>query len=57
MIALALQGSVLLKHGNSAVTAAFMESRLGDHRFGCFGTLKAGADVQDILLRAAPIQS
>ncbi|HSI26504.1 MAG TPA: acyl-CoA dehydrogenase family protein [Aeromicrobium sp.] len=51
-LALALQASHLLRHGHSAVTEAFLASRLdGDHG-DVFGTLPAGLDLAPIIERA-----
>ncbi|HJW70408.1 MAG TPA: isovaleryl-CoA dehydrogenase [Candidatus Binatia bacterium] len=53
-MALALQGSLLLRHGHPAVADAFCASRLaGDHGLA-FGTLPAGVDCQTIIERARP---
>ncbi|WP_394850946.1 isovaleryl-CoA dehydrogenase [Pendulispora brunnea] len=53
-LALALQGSLLLRHGHPAVLAAFIRSRIqGDHGTA-FGTLPSGIDRVAILDRARP---
>ena len=53
-MALALQGSLLVRHGDPAVADAFLSSRLaGDHGLA-FGTLPAGADFVRIIERARP---
>jgi putative acyl-CoA dehydrogenase len=53
-MALLLQGSELIKHGNPAVTEAFVRSRLG-HDWGVvYGTLPPGVDTATILERARP---
>ncbi len=53
-MALALQGSLLLRHGDPAVAEAFCASRLaGDHGLA-FGTLPSGLDVAHIIERARP---
>src|SRR3989442_2129075 len=53
-MALALQGSLLVRHGDPAVADAFLSSRLaGDHGLA-FGTLPAGVDFVRILERARP---
>jgi putative acyl-CoA dehydrogenase len=53
-MALLLQGSELIKHGNPAVTEAFVRSRLG-HDWGvAYGTLPPGVDTATILERARP---
>lgn len=51
-ISLALQGSLLLRHGHPTVTEAFLASRLGGQWGGAFGTLPAGLDLAPILERA-----
>jgi putative acyl-CoA dehydrogenase len=53
-MALALQGSLLVRHGHPAVTGAFVTSRLeGDHGLA-FGTLPPGVDLPAIVDRARP---
>jgi len=53
-MALAFQGSLLVRHGHPAVTAAFVTSRLeGDHGLA-FGTLPPGVDLPAIVDRARP---
>jgi putative acyl-CoA dehydrogenase len=48
-LALALQASLLMRHGSPAVADAFCITRLaGDHGY-TFGTLPAGADINTIL--------
>jgi putative acyl-CoA dehydrogenase len=52
-MAMLLQGSLLVRHGNSAVADAFVASRLS-HDWGvAFGTLPTGLDTDTILARAA----
>ncbi|MBJ8344113.1 acyl-CoA dehydrogenase family protein [Antrihabitans sp. YC2-6] len=51
-MALVLQGSQLVRHGDPAVADAFCASRLGDDWGIAFGTLPTGVDVQRILARA-----
>jgi len=51
-ISLALQGSLLLRHGHPAVTEAFLTSRLGGAWGGAFGTLPTGMDLAPIIERA-----
>ncbi|MGB0875748.1 MAG: acyl-CoA dehydrogenase family protein [Mycobacterium sp.] len=51
-ISLALQGSLLLRHGHPAVTEAFLASRLGGAWGGAFGTLPTGLDLAPIIERA-----
>jgi putative acyl-CoA dehydrogenase len=54
-MALALQGSLLVRHGDPAVADAFTASRLaGDHGLA-FGTLPAGVDFARIIERARPV--
>ncbi|MFD7983132.1 acyl-CoA dehydrogenase family protein [Kitasatospora indigofera] len=52
-MALALQGSLLVRYGSPAVADAFCASRLGGDHGGAFGTLPAGLDTAAILARAA----
>ena len=53
-MALALQGSLVLRHGHPAVAEAFCASRLaGDHGLA-FGTLPAGVACETIIERARP---
>ncbi len=51
-IGLALQASLLVRHGHPAVTEAFLTSRLGGQWGGAFGTLPTGLDLAPILERA-----
>ncbi|MCH9766601.1 MAG: acyl-CoA dehydrogenase family protein [Actinomycetia bacterium] len=51
-ISLALQGSLLIRHGHPAVTEAFLASRLGGAWGGAFGTLPTGLDLAPIIERA-----
>ncbi|HJQ84454.1 MAG TPA: isovaleryl-CoA dehydrogenase [Candidatus Binatia bacterium] len=54
-MAVAFQGSLLVRHGDPAVAEAFCASRLaGDHGVA-FGTLPAGTDVGRIIERARPV--
>ena len=55
-MALALQGSLLLRFGDPAVADAFCSSRLGGTRGRAFGTLPGGTDFRRIIERhrAAP---
>lgn len=53
-LALALQGSLLVRHAPSAVADAFCASRLGGDWGRAFGTLPIGLDVDAILQRAQP---
>ncbi len=53
-LALALQASLLVRHGGSAVAEAFCATRLaGDHGY-TFGTLPSGVDIDGLLLAAMP---
>ncbi|HLY33846.1 MAG TPA: acyl-CoA dehydrogenase family protein [Jatrophihabitantaceae bacterium] len=52
-MALVLQGSLLVRHGNPAVTDAFLSSRLSGDWGVAFGTLPTGLDTATILDRAA----
>ncbi|MFM9045994.1 MAG: acyl-CoA dehydrogenase family protein, partial [Solirubrobacterales bacterium] len=54
-MALALQGSLLTRHGDPAIAQAFSSSRLGDDHGGAFGTLPAETDFQAIIERNAPV--
>lgn len=51
-ICLALQGSLLTRHGHPAVAEAFLATRLGGAWGGAFGTLPTGLDLAPILERA-----
>jgi putative acyl-CoA dehydrogenase len=51
-ISLALQGSLLVRHGHPAVAEAFLASRMGGQWGGAFGTLPTGLDLARILERA-----
>jgi putative acyl-CoA dehydrogenase len=55
-LALALQGSLLVRHGHPAVTDAFCASRLAGDGGRAFGTLPAGVDAQAIIERHRPAQ-
>src|SRR6202022_3088486 len=48
-ICLALQGSLLVRHGHPAVAEAFLATRLGGQWGGAFGTMPAGLDFAPIL--------
>ncbi|MDQ2796279.1 MAG: acyl-CoA dehydrogenase family protein [Actinomycetota bacterium] len=52
-MALLLQGSLLLRHGDPAVADAFVGSRLGGDWGVAYGTLPVGVDTARILERAA----
>ncbi len=51
-ICLALQGSLLVRHGHPAVAEAFLATRLGGQRGGAYGTMPTGLDLAPILERA-----
>jgi putative acyl-CoA dehydrogenase len=51
-LAMLLQASLLLRHGDPAVADAFVASRLGGDRGVAYGTLPAGVDAAAILDRA-----
>jgi putative acyl-CoA dehydrogenase len=53
-MAVALQGTVLIKHGDPAVADAFCASRLAGDWGGTFGTLPRGLDLAGIVARATP---
>jgi putative acyl-CoA dehydrogenase len=53
-LALALQGSLLVRHSPPAIADAFCASRLGGDGGRAFGTLPAGTDFGAILARHAP---
>ena len=51
-ISLALQGSLLVRHGHPAVAEAFLATRMGGAWGGAFGTMPTGLDLAPILERA-----
>lgn len=51
-ISLALQGSLLVRHGHPAVAEVFLASRLGGQWGGAFGTLPVGLDLAPVIERA-----
>jgi putative acyl-CoA dehydrogenase len=53
-MALALQGALLIRHGDPAVADAFAASRLAGDWGHAFGTLPAGVDTAAIVSRATP---
>jgi len=53
-MAAALQGAILLQHGDHAVADAFCASRLGGDWGGTFGTLPRGVDLAGIVSRTTP---
>jgi putative acyl-CoA dehydrogenase len=54
-MALALQGSLLVRYGDEAVADAFCASRLDGDGGRAFGTLPAGVDFERIIARHAPV--
>jgi putative acyl-CoA dehydrogenase len=54
-MALALQGSLLVRFGDEAVADAFCASRLAGDGGGAFGTLPAGVDFERIVSRHSPV--
>ncbi|MER5864379.1 acyl-CoA dehydrogenase family protein [Kitasatospora sp. NPDC002040] len=54
-IALAFQGSLLVRYGDPAVADAFCASRLGGDHGGAFGTLPTGVDTAAVLARAEAV--
>lgn len=52
--ALALQGSLLVRHAPAAVADAFCATRLAGDGGRAFGTLPPASDVDAILVRAWP---
>jgi putative acyl-CoA dehydrogenase len=54
-MALALQGSLLVRFGDEAVADAFCASRLAGDWGDAFGTLPRGSDLQRIVARHSPI--
>jgi putative acyl-CoA dehydrogenase len=53
-MALCLQGSLLVRHGEAAVADAFCASRLGTEGGLEYGTLPAGSDFEAIISRSLP---
>jgi putative acyl-CoA dehydrogenase len=53
-LALALQGSLLVRHAPPAVADAFCAARLGGEGGRVYGTLPAGVDSKAIIDRALP---
>ncbi|WP_446222594.1 acyl-CoA dehydrogenase family protein [Nocardia sp. IBHARD005] len=49
-----LQGSLLVRYGNTAVAAAFLRTRLAGDRGDVFGTLPLGVDTATIIERSTP---
>ena len=48
-LALGLQSAYLIEHGRDGVARAFIESRLGARRTGCFGTLSVEINAAQII--------
>ena len=53
-LAVCLQGSILVRHGDPAVADAFAATRLAGDHGGAFGTLPSGLDLGPVLARAHP---
>jgi len=53
-LALALQGSLLVRHGKPALAEAFCASRLAGDHGQAFGTLPAGLAYRDLIERSRP---
>jgi putative acyl-CoA dehydrogenase len=54
MMALTLQGALLVQHAPAPVANAFCASRLAPRYRGAFGTLPRGCDLDAIIARATP---
>tara|TARA_Y100000294_G_scaffold175365_1_gene195290 strand:- start:1706 stop:2335 length:630 start_codon:yes stop_codon:yes gene_type:complete len=54
MMAITLQGALLVQHAPAAVADAFCASRLGSRWTGAYGALPAGIDFDAIIERAVP---
>jgi putative acyl-CoA dehydrogenase len=54
MMAITLQGALLVQHAPAAVADAFCASRLGSRWTGAYGALPAGVDFDAIIERAVP---
>ena len=55
LMAVALQGALLVRHAPAAVADAFCASRLGTRWTGAYGCLPAGVDFGAIIDRATPV--
>jgi putative acyl-CoA dehydrogenase len=53
-MALALQGALLVSHGDPSVADGFCASRLAEDRWRAYGTLPAGIDLDSIVERHRP---
>jgi putative acyl-CoA dehydrogenase len=56
-LALALQASLVIRHAPPAISAAFVESRLGADRGHVYGTLPAGCPFDDLIALARTNQA
>jgi len=54
LMALTLQGALLVRHAPAAIADAFCASRLGSRWTGAYGTLPSGVDFDAIIDRAQP---
>lgn len=55
LMAINLQGALLVQHAPAAVSDAFCASRLGDRWTGTYGVLPKGVDLDAIIERATPL--
>ncbi|TMD72023.1 MAG: DNA alkylation response protein [Chloroflexi bacterium] len=53
-MAVVLEGSLLLRHGDPAVAKIFCSSRVAGERGQAFGTLEPGADLKSVIARHRP---
>jgi putative acyl-CoA dehydrogenase len=53
-MALALQGALLVRHGDPRTAEAFCRSRLAGERGATYGTLPADLPFRDMIERARP---
>ena len=53
-MAVLLQGSLLLRHGDPAVADLFCASRVAGERGHAFGTLEAGPELKSVIARHRP---
>ena len=51
-VTLALQGSLLVRHGHPAVAEAFLATRMDGRWGGAYGTMPVGLDLAPIIERA-----
>ena len=54
LIAIALQGALLVRYAPAAVSDAFCASRLGDRWAGAYGALPTAVDLDGIIARVSP---